>query len=533
MFITIPLASSDSITNSTTNNTTTNNTTVQSTTIQSTTITNQQYLPKNCIGLGNETFYSNMNVNPSNTFNYPLLENGTTKALAPAPCQRGNVLTNTVVYPAVSSISGTSDYQISAVPLTYGLVGYWPMDEKTSGTCSGSVYDLTGNNVTLPCYNSPTYVSNLSGGALNFSGYHTLNQNIHTTSFPRITQGAYSIWIKINAASGVTTYPRIMSTENANGSKPSGFGIYQPANTHTVEVEITTSSNVQQQGDIISFPLGQWVLTFVYYNGTKACQVAFLSSVPTVNCGISATGNIIYAPSSGLGIGGGYNSNYGSSQGNYTLDDARIWNIVPTLSQMSELYSSTIPNLENTVTTANNVYQTNYFEQIHQTLSVGNIYTSLGVNYTASVVGSYWVDSNALILFNTNSFSSNTNTCSDTSNATPKQMGFGLYFTPTLTSSATITLNWETVLPSATITSTYVSTYGTGTAPTCNSGATGTVIGNTYEFVVLGTGATLPSSLTFTLTGLTKGVTYWIDLQVTDYSLATWIYYNPQLSVVY
>ena len=122
---------------------------------------------------GNFTMYSK--VIGAQNFEYPIYHydlNGTSNTIYPSPCVNTNVKTNSIVRPEVVSHTyiGNANMQLSAVPLTYGLAGYWPLSEQTSGACTGSVYDLSGNNNTGTCVNSPSYVSGPYGtNALNFT----------------------------------------------------------------------------------------------------------------------------------------------------------------------------------------------------------------------------------------------------------------------------------------------------------------------------------------------------------------------------
>jgi hypothetical protein len=136
------------------------------------------------------------------------------------------------------------------------------------------------------------------------------------------------------------------------------------------------------------------------------------------------------------------------------------------------------------------------------------------------------------------STSTNTKTCSDTTTTTAQMMGFATTFA---TGGAGFTgtefgqLSFNLALASATsaITTKYTVTYGTGTAPACNAAASGTTTAEQYTFtsqaaVIGGAG----QKVGFVLTGLTASTTYWVDVQASDSTAATWTYSNPVLAVM-
>ncbi len=93
----------------------------------------------------------------------------------------------------------------------------------------------------------------------------------------------------------------------------------------------------------------------------------------------------------------------------------------------------------------------------------------------------------------------------------------------------------ETGTGSATNTA-YQVHYGTGTAPTCHAGAAGVATGETLtvtsQIATTGDGVGGAQNVGFSLTGLSSGTTYWVDVEETDSSgTPTWTYSNPTLAV--
>lgn len=93
--------------------------------------------------------------------------------------------------------------------------------------------------------------------------------------------------------------------------------------------------------------------------------------------------------------------------------------------------------------------------------------------------------------------------------------------TPTTSGNILVTINGY-VTSTVTTVNTGVKlqlAYGTGTAPTSNAAATGTVVGSNPTIATLDVAATaaadvnIPFSVSGVITGLTVGTTYWLDLQ--------------------
>lgn len=132
-------------------------------------------------------------------------------------------------------------------------------------------------------------------------------------------------------------------------------------------------------------------------------------------------------------------------------------------------------------------------------------------------------------------YTSNANTCTDTTSGATRMMGLGVSYTTDASSSGNIyvILTFDARSPAVSnINSKWQLAYGTGTAPACNAAATGTTRGqqytiNTEAAVVLEMG----QSVGVTITGLSPSTTYWFDIQVLDSTAGAWVYSLPALSV--
>ena len=165
------------------------------------------------------------------------------------------------------------------------------------------------------------------------------------------------------------------------------------------------------------------------------------------------------------------------------------------------------------------------------------------VQATDSTAGA-WVFSNADMSLveaqTTNSpnltTSTNTNTCTDSTSGGTRMMGFATTFTTGgagFTGNVLGKLTFNEAGPATSgINTKYQISYGTGSAPACNAGASGTTVGNQYTVssqAAVASGASQRAN--FALTGLAASKTYWMDVQALDSSGASWVYSNPTLAV--
>jgi len=136
-------------------------------------------------------------------------------------------------------------------------------------------------------------------------------------------------------------------------------------------------------------------------------------------------------------------------------------------------------------------------------------------------------------------FSSNANTCTHAA-ATTTMAGLSFVtgavandmgYTTTSFGSGNIHVVLSFNLANAAVdgsTSAWTVFYGTGTAPVCGAGVTGTVFGNTYTSVYVNAIQTVA----FTIDGLSPATRYWFDVRTVDSGTSNWIYSNPEISVV-
>jgi hypothetical protein len=103
-----------------------------------------------------------------------------------------------------------------------------------------------------------------------------------------------------------------------------------------------------------------------------------------------------------------------------------------------------------------------------------------------------------------------------TSTAAYVMMGFGTTcaITPTKSSRLLVSVYGQIGSTIANDGASYQFRYGTGTAPINGAAATGTLLGSSPGVIATVNNQEYPFNLTLTITGLTPGTAYWMDLGV-------------------
>jgi hypothetical protein len=297
----------------------------------------------------------------------------------------------------------TSTEQFSAVPLTYGLVGYWPMDEATSGTCSGaSIFDLSHNNDTGVCSNSPTWTTGKFGGGLSFTANSTQEVTIPISKTSPLNVSAtvgnswfFTIWFRPTGPQSPSSGPDEFFAGDSgsdtrgycgrffyNHGGTIGFRLYDLTLNPSAYTAVLTASNYNKWQFLVGGYNYQTKQIFIYLNATTPNTTSY--TVTESLCGTSMLLN-----------------GQAHSKNPYSLDDFRVYSGVPTAALVSELYASTIPNLEQSPSSGGNTYTTDYYQQYPQTVSYSAVsgspsgnalqyqYTNIGTAMTVSAGTSF------------------------------------------------------------------------------------------------------------------------------------------------
>jgi hypothetical protein len=300
--------------------------------------------------------------------------------MTPAGVTKSNCDPSTPLLPDAMGQGGTSSDQFSAVPLTYGLVGYWPFGEG-----SGSkAYDLSHNNNTLTIRSAPSKWLSSGCGAglgacLNFTTKSTspVASNNNTSLSPTsLTIISFNYFYNLPNPPPYNQYYLELLPSSGGGI----FGYRDGTSTGLEMVFVPTVGGATYVA--VNVPTKQWLMTTLTYSPSQEC---YRLNVAASTCHpISGT----FPAVNKILLGNGMQQSEGWTQGPLIF-----YNRVLSFSELSELYASTIPNLEQSTGASGGTLTTTYYEQQTQTVDSGSNYVSLGQTLTAGTTGTYWVDS--------------------------------------------------------------------------------------------------------------------------------------------
>lgn len=241
------------------------------------------------------------------------------------------MLSNSIIYPNAVSQSRTNNASIqdAALPLTFGCVGYYPMDEDL-GT---STYDLCSQN-TGTLQNNPVWTLGPFGDAINFSSDDS--QYVTLASAPFSNSFTFSLSAWVNFASLPSTYYPIFQSGVSSGDAY-GFGLENVGGTYYIDT--VTGNGTSVCGKTIAWTpqLNTWYdITVTFEFGVI---VAYVNGVPVgtatacVNSVRSGSTNKIGSDNSGDFMNG-------------IISNLQIWNYALGQYLVLEQYQSYYPLLE-------------------------------------------------------------------------------------------------------------------------------------------------------------------------------------------
>lgn len=300
---------------------------------------------------------------------------------------------------AGDTASGTSVTQWSDVGLTYGLNGYWPLDEGT-GT---SAYDLSGNSNTGTLTSSPTWESGATckfGDCLLFSG----------SNYVTIPTSA-SLTPETGASGAITVSAWVYPVGISYGSCPCTIADKWGASNEEYDLFVTTSgiltfwidngvsTNECAVTSDTSLTLGEWNYVAGTFSATATDCSVYINGVGWTG---SSTGTVS-AGTAAFRIG--YLSTGGQGWIGY-IDDVRVYGIALTNTAIIEQYDLTSAVTESQVVTPGATSTISYYEQLSTTfgysvsggsppapyVSLTSLSTALSIQLKATSGNILWID---------------------------------------------------------------------------------------------------------------------------------------------
>jgi prepilin-type N-terminal cleavage/methylation domain-containing protein len=299
------------------------------------------WIPTNLQAISFRAPISNLGLDPLNTsssrFYYSYTTNGTQYELT------SNFESQKYI-PQMTTDGGSYDgvYQVGTKldlnpPIrSYGLLGYWPMDEGSGSTASdqsGNGNGLTwGGSQSSP--SSTYYVAGKVGTAGYFNGSNDKASVGSISAFNNFGTGDFSIAFWINPQGSWSATTQGIIGQKTNDTAP-GFQIYHDSGDST-QIRLRMGDAAGNGGDVKStvgsVSTGQWTfivamrqsgIGYIYVNGVQNSSTANNKNIS----GGSASFNIGYADTWGA-----YYTGY--------LDDVRVYSRALSAAEIAAIYNA-------------------------------------------------------------------------------------------------------------------------------------------------------------------------------------------------
>jgi Concanavalin A-like lectin/glucanases superfamily len=224
-----------------------------------------------------------------------------------------------------------------------GLVGWWKLDDGSSGSTPTTAADSSGNGATGTLNNSPTWTTGEIGNALTFNGTSQSVSVPDSSQFHLSGDWSASVWFKLNSLPTTGNYYEIFARDGASNYETFAFFIadnYCGASGGYADFNINYRDSTGTLGTTACNPnnvtTGVWYNGAVVWNSTAKTLTYYLNgvlqkSVSETNTPTSASGGGVYL---------GYDPYYGT-HAPVVLDDVRIYNRALSAEEVWTLYLAT------------------------------------------------------------------------------------------------------------------------------------------------------------------------------------------------
>ena len=344
----------------------------------------------------------------SNTFkaSYP---DGSPSTGAPAFCLQNGVLATlgdlttagvsgycdygSVAYAQAFAPGGSSTQQYSAIPLTQGLVGSWLTGLPSSlagSTCTGAtVYDLSHNNDTATCYNSPSIVSEGSSGAVQFSSdssQYIGSSNPATAS----SNGYFALWWKNDGNSIGAGSPAWGVISSHTAGINSGYAVFfvHPSGSTNMQLQQFAGSGCSNVNLYLNGTLATENSGTILYEPVSSFGSKSYVTFTWVGCS-DTTG---YSPYNWLLGGYEWISFSGGGSSPHLFSNSTIWDFTTgsyalSASEAAELYAQTSQQtMQHQITSPSNTYTFDYYHQYAE----APYYTAISATPSGNALNYYY-----------------------------------------------------------------------------------------------------------------------------------------------
>jgi len=234
----------------------------------------------------------------------------------------------------------------SCAPITNGLVGWWKLDDGSSGTTPTTVADSSGSGNTGGTQGSPTWTSSGKiGNALTLNGTSQA-VNVATSSTLEMSGSwTVSMWVKFagypSSGAEAPLFSKLDKNQHFNYLFVLDNGWWGTPGTISWMALIQDTGGGWNAAQYVSTPAtGSWYFAAATYNSTtQALSVYINGALAATITNTHTPANV--SPGKGLGIGGDtFNNNY---YANATIDDARVYNRALSAAEIQQLYNNYNP----------------------------------------------------------------------------------------------------------------------------------------------------------------------------------------------
>jgi len=223
-----------------------------------------------------------------------------------------------------------------------GLVGWYKFDEASSGACTTTVLDSSGNGHTGTCNGSPTWIAGHIGrGAMNFA--NTTGNNGIFVALPfgtAFTPAALTVsaWVYAASWAGQVNNPRFVASDHTD-TTTKGFQLMANNGAASGFFDVGTTGGLgTSTWNTTAWPINTWIFYVGEYDGTHVYSYAFWGGALKDTGSTGATTGTLVAAADNITIG--KDAQYATpDEINASVDDVRIYTRALSMAEIWQLYT--------------------------------------------------------------------------------------------------------------------------------------------------------------------------------------------------
>lgn len=214
-----------------------------------------------------------------------------------------------------------------------GMVGYWKLDDGSSGSTPTTAADSSGNGNNGTFSGSPVWTS--SGKIVNALTFNANSVNVPSAASLIIpASSTVSTWFKLSSSLGIGNWWGFVGRWDGGGNDNYDLFIQNDSGSPYLAFEFTTSGGYSVEANYTFTPvLGTWYQMTGIYDSSAQTVSLYLNGALVATAGTGA--NTPTTAAGGVTLG--YDAFIG------TLDDVRVYNRALSTTEITALYNWTGP----------------------------------------------------------------------------------------------------------------------------------------------------------------------------------------------